>query len=125
METTDTTTDPIVGLKAVQASRIRDGFLQAPLNGHLTSSGVQMDAKREDIDNLTRLRDRLLETGTTSTTTNIRDYDNQFHTVTVAQLSEIVGELVDFGLGLYARKWELEQALATASTEEEVLAVVW
>jgi len=84
-----------------------------------------MDAKREDIDNLSRLRDRLVETGTTSTTTTIRDYDNQFHTVTIAELSEIVGELVDFGLGLFARKWELEQVLAAAETEEEVLAVAW
>ena len=117
--------NPIDGLKAVQASRIRDGFLLAPLNGHTTTSGIKMDAQREDIDNLTRLRDRLLETGTTSTTTTIRDYNNQFHTVTVAQLSEIVGELVDFGLGLYARKWELEQALAAAASERDVLAVVW
>jgi len=118
-------TDPIIGLKAVQTSRLRDGFNQAPLNGHTTTTGIKMDAQREDIDNLTRLRDRLLETGTTSTTTTIRDYDNQFHTVTIAELSEIIGELVDFGLGLYARKWEQEQVLAAATTEEEVLATVW
>ena len=117
--------NPIDGLKAVQSSRIRDGFNLAPLNGCQTASGFKMDAKREDIDNLSRLRDRLVETGTTSTTTTIRDFDNQFHTVTVAELSEIIGELVDFGLGVFARKWELEQVLAAAETEEEVLAVVW
>jgi len=121
----ESNSNPLDGLKAVQASRIRDGFVQAPLNGYLTAGGFKMDAKREDIDNLSRLRDRLVETGTTSTTTTIRDYDNQFHTVTVAELSEIVGELVDFGLGLFARKWELEQTLAAAETEEEVLAIAW
>lgn len=117
--------NPLDGLKAVQTSRIRDGFNQAPLNGHLTTGGIKMDARREDIDNLSRLRDRLLETGTTSTTTTIRDFDNQFHTVTVAQLSTIIGELVDFGLGLYARKWSLEQALAAATTSEQALAITW
>ncbi len=117
--------NPLDGLKAVQTSRIRDGFSQAPLNGHLTTGGIKMDARREDIDNLSRLRDRLLETGTTSTTTTIRDFDNQFHTVTVAQLSAIIGELVDFGLGLYARKWSLEQALAAATTSEQALAITW
>ncbi len=117
------TVDPITGLKAVQTSHIRDGFVMAPLNGCITTGGIKMDAKRDDIDNLTRLRDRLTETGTDSTT--IRDYDNQFHVVTVEELSGIIGELVDFGLGLYARKWELEQTLAAAETEEEVLSVVW
>ena len=121
----ETNSNPLDGLKAVRAVRLKDGFIQAPLNGHQTTSGIKMDAKREDIDNLSRLRDRLLETGTTSTTTTIRDQNNQFHTVTVAELSEIVGELVDFGLGLFARKWELEQTLAAAETEEEVLAVTW
>lgn len=121
----ESNSNPLDGLKAVQTSRIRDGFAQAPLNGHLTAGGFKMDTKREDIDNLSILRDRLVETGTTSTTTTIRDYDNQFHTVTVAELSEIAGELIDFGLGLFARKWELEQALAAAKTEEEVLAVTW
>ena len=127
MDTTDTTTtvDPIAALKAVQASRIRDGFDMAPLNGLMTTSGIQVDAQRDDIDNLTRLRDRLLQTGTTSTTTTIRDYTNQFHTVTIAQLTEIIGELVDFGLGLYSHKWSLEQTLAAATTSDEVQAVVW
>jgi hypothetical protein len=123
-ETMEIQTDPIAGLKAVQAARIREAFNQAPYNGHITSGGFRMDAKREDIDNLSRLKDRLLETGGADATT-IRDFDNQFHTVTATQLSQIVGELVDFGLGLYSRKWELEQALTSATTEEEVLAVQW
>lgn len=117
------TSNPVDGMKAVQSSRLRDSFIQASLNGYMTTSGIKMDAKRDDIDNLTRLRDRLAETGTDSTT--IRDYDNQFHTVTIAELSEIVGELVDFGLGLFARKWELELELAATETEEEILAVRW
>lgn len=123
MEESTITSNPVDGMKAVQASRLRDSFIQAPLNGCMTTSGIKMDVKRDDIDNLTRLRDRLIETGTGSTT--IRDYENVFHVVTVVQLSGIIGELVDFGLGLFARKWELEQMLGAAKTAEEVQAVVW
>ncbi len=121
----ETNINPLDGMKSVHKSRIRDGFLNAPKHGFMTSLNIKMDAQREDIDNLTRLHDRLLKTGTTSTTTVIRDYNNQFHTVTIAELAAIVGELVDFGLSLYTRKWECEVALAAATKEEDVVAVTF
>ena len=124
-QTTMPEVDLLATAKQVQKGRIRASFDRAPDAGCEVSGGFVMDAKREDIDNLSRLRDRLLETGTTSTTTQIRDKANQFHIVTVGELSTIVGELVDFGLGLYERKWQMEQTIDACTTIEEVEAVVW
>lgn len=125
----ETTTMPEVDLlataKQVQKGRIRAAFDRAPDAGCTVSGGFVMDCKREDIDNLSRLRDRMLETATTSGTVQIRDKNNQFHTVTVGELATIVGEMVDFGLGLYERKWQLEQAIDACGTIEDVEAVVW
>lgn len=117
--------DPLATAKTVQKNRIKHLFNRAPEYGCAVSAGYILDSSREDIDNLARLRDRLIETGTTSTTTLIRDKNNQFHQVTVAELSEIIGELIDFGLGLYSKKWQLEELIEAAATVEEVNAINW
>jgi hypothetical protein len=117
--------DLLATAKAVQKGRIRAAFDRAPEVGCQVSLGFVMDSRREDIDNLARLRDRVLETGTTSTTVQIRDKANQFHTLTVAELSTVVGEMVDFGLGLYSHKWQREQDIDACATIEEVEAVTW
>ena len=119
----DTAIDPVATAREVQKGRIRHLFRTAPDAGYVTAAGYPMDCTREDIDNLTRLRNRLLETGGTGTT--IRDRRNEYHDVTVDELSGIIGELVDFGLGLYQRKWELEAAIDAATTVEGVEAVMW
>ena len=117
------TIDPVATAKTVQKNRVGHCFRTAPEGGCVVAAGYRMDSTRVDVDNLARLRDRMLETGAVSVT--IRDQSNQFHDVTVAELSTIVGELIDFGLGLYARKWQLESEIAAAGTVEGVEAVVW
>jgi len=115
--------DLLATAKAVQKGRIRAAFDRAPEVGCQVSLGFVMDSRREDIDNLARLRDRMLETATTSTTVQIRDKANQFHSLTVAQLATIMGEMIDFGLGLYNRKWLAEQTIDSCETVEDVEAV--
>ena len=66
---------------------------------------------------------RVATTGAISTI--IRDKHNQYHEVTITELSGIIGELVDYGLSLYQRKWELEADIAAADTVESVESVVW
>jgi hypothetical protein len=117
--------DLLATAKRVHKGRLAQAFTAAPKAGLEVSAGFVMDSTRDDIDNLTRLRDRLLEVGTTATTVTIRDKSNEFHTVTVAELSEIVGELVDFGLGLYEKKWQREAETDAATTIEEVEAIGW
>lgn len=119
----DTDIDPVVTAREIQKHRIGHLFRTAPDEGYTTAAGYPMDCSREDIDNLTRLRDRLVETSGAGTT--IRDRRNQYHDVTVVELSGIIGELVDYGLGLYQRKWQMEAAIDAATTVEDVEAVAW
>ena len=123
MDTTDTTTDPIAALKSVQASYLRDGFNQAPLTGFVTTFGIKVDCKQSDVSLLTMLYNRLLQTGATST--ELMDYNNVSQTVTVIELGQIISEMTDYGLSVYAHKWAQAAALAAATTAEEVQAVVW
>ena len=119
------TVDLLATAKTVQKNRIGHAFRTAPDAGYEVSAGFVMDSTREDLDNLTRLKERMLETGTTTTKVQIRDKANQFHEVTVAELAEIVGDLTDFGLSLFAKKWQLETAIDAATTVEAVEAITW
>lgn len=109
--------------KQVQKSRIGHSFLRGPNDGYEVSAGYRMDSTRESLDNLTRLRNRMIEKGETETT--IRDFDNQFHGVSEEELTGIIGELTDFGLSLYQHKWELENMIDAAETVEAVELVNW
>jgi hypothetical protein len=117
------TVDPLETAKTVQKNRVGHCFRTAPDGGCVVAAGYRMDSARVDVDNMARLRDRMLETGAVSVT--IRDQANQFHDVTVAELSTIVGELIDFGLGLYTRKWQRELEIDAATTVAAVEEVVW
>lgn len=121
----DIVANPLDTAKAVQKSRIKAEFNKAPLSGCMLKAGYVMDCEREDIDNLSRLLTRLKETGTTTSTAQIRDKTNQFHTVTIADLSVIVGEMIDFGLALYQRKWDREKMIDACTTVQAVEAIAW
>ena len=117
--------DLLATAKAVQKGRIKNSFDRAPQSGCETSGGFVMDSTREDIDNLTRLYNRTMELGDTSTTVTVRDKSNKFHTLTIGDLKTLIDELVDFGLGLFAKKWALEQSIEEAETVEGVEAITW
>jgi hypothetical protein len=104
---------------------IKSIFLGQPKSGYIVSSGFKMDCNRDDIDNLSLLLKRMIDSGDTTTTANIRDFDNQFHQVTIGELSDIINELVDYGLYLFNHKWEKEVEIEAAQTVEEVNDIVW
>ena len=104
---------------------IKSIFLGQPKSGYIVSSGFKMDCNRDDIDNLSLLLKRTIDSGDTTTTANIRDFDNQFHQVTIGELSDIINELVDYGLYLFNHKWEKEVEIEAAQTVEEVNDIVW
>lgn len=110
-------------MKAVQASYLRDGFNQAPLNGLLTTIGIKVDCKQSDVSLLTMLYNRLLQTGAANVA--LMDFNNVSQTITVAQLGQIIGEMIDNGLSIYAHKWAQAAALEAATTADQVAAIVW
>lgn len=59
------------------------------------------------------------------TETQFRVYDNSFITVTLTQLQNLRLEMIQYGLDMYQKKWQLEQQIDAATNEEELAAIVW
>ena len=60
---------------------------------------------------------------TGQTETQFCDYGNVMRTVTLAQLGTLQLEIIVYGQMLYARKWELREAVNAAQTPEAVAAI--
>ena len=116
---------PLETAKAVQKGRIKGAFGKAMQVGCTLKAGYVMDACPEDIASVTRQRDRLKETGTATSTVQLRDKQNQFHTVNLTDLTAITSELFDFSIALRQRKWDREAAIDACTTVGAVEAVVW
>jgi len=104
-------------IKQLKADEIKSLVEYEKQNSVITSSlGFTVNARREDIQNI----DELIVLGVTS----FRGADNVMHTVTATDLQTIRAEIVAEGFSLYNRKWAAEDALANATTETEVMAIV-
>jgi len=103
-------------IKQFKADEIKVEVKNIQENSVITSSiGFTVNARREDIQNI----DELITLGVTS----FRGADNVMHTVTATDLHTIRAEIVAEGISLYNRKWAAEDALASATTEAEVMAI--
>jgi len=110
----ETTLDEIKQLKAYEIKSLVEYEKQ---NSVINSSlGFTVNARREDIQNI----DELITLGVTS----FRGADNVMYTVTAIDLQTIRAEIVAEGMSLYNRKWAAEDALASATTEAEVMAII-
>jgi len=106
----------IAEIKNDKLNEIKNEINYLKQNAVITSSvGFTVNARREDIQNI----DELITLGVTS----FRGADNVMHTVTATDLQTIRAEIVAEGLSLYNRKWAAEDALASATTESEVMAI--
>lgn len=86
-----------------------------------TSLGFEVDANERanrDVAGLVTL----LEAGGEAATA-FCDYGNVMREVTLEQLKTLQLELIAYGRMLYARKWELREAVNAARTPEDVAAV--
>jgi len=103
-------------IKLLKLEDIKNEVRNLQENSVISSSvGFTVNARREDIQNI----DELITLGVTS----FRGADNVMHTVTATDLQTIRAEIVAEGLSLYNRKWAAEDALASATTESEVMAI--
>jgi len=53
----------------------------------------------------------------------IRDYDNNFHAMTIGELGTLLLEMQNYGLWLYQNKWTKEAAVLAAVTIEDIVAI--
>lgn len=111
-------------LKEAKMQEIRQAFDREENIGYVTSSmGFKADATRKskaDIDGLIQAMEAM---GMADVA--LRDYDNQMHTLTLAQMKTLQLEVIQKGLWNYSTKWTLEGAVEAASTKAEIEAIVW
>lgn len=83
---------------------------------------IKMDCDRLSISNMEALLTLMQVGGQASML--IRDYNNGFHNLTVAQIQQIHIELLMNGMGAYQVKWTAEAQIQAASTLAEIDAIL-
>lgn len=87
------------------------------------SLGFSMDARRADIGDMERLRNKLLAADLPGTL--IRGADDMFYNISTEDLQVIIDEQVEHGWSLYKTKWFVEQSIAAATSAEEITTITW
>lgn len=86
-----------------------------------SSTGYTVNANTTAKQNVDGLITAMTSTGTDSV--NFMTFDNTLVQLTLDQLKTIQLELISYGNNLYARKWELRNAIEACTTKEEVDAI--
>ena len=114
---------------SVEATRGRkeeelaNAFTKATATAHLTCSlGFDIDANDAANRNVSGLV-TLMEAEGAPESLQFCDYNNEIHTVTLADLRVMQQEIIANGSALYARKWALRDAINIAATTEELNAI--
>lgn len=120
LHTPEEETERLAREKSVKLAEIKTAFARAETDGFVMSSlGFRADATRRSIEDIDGLID-LVAAGVLTEPVQFRDYDNAYHSLTLAQLSTLRIETKARGPLLYAHKWELEAALDAAQTVDTV-----
>ena len=114
---------------SVEATRDRtqeelaNAFTKATATAHLTCSlGFDIDANDAANRNVSGLV-TLMEAKGAPESLQFCDYNNEIHTVTLADLRVMQQEIIANGSALYARKWAFRDAISAAATAEELNAI--
>ncbi|WAW06074.1 DUF4376 domain-containing protein [Oxalobacter formigenes] len=106
--------------KAARLAKLNTAFASASENAHcLSSAGFEINADEIANRNIEGLVLVLVE----GESTLFRVYDNSFHEVSKEQLETMRKEIVVNSQRLYRIKWQLEAAIETAETVEELEAI--
>ena len=115
---------PFVALWETEKARLEENaFTKATATAHLTCSlGFDIDANDAANRNVSGLV-TLMEAEGAPESLQFCDYNNEIHTVTLADLRVMQQEIIANGSALYARKWALRDAINIAATAEELNAI--
>lgn len=112
----------LAAARADRLVRLGDAFEHVQRFGHFGSSvGFEVDANERANRDVGGLVTMLEATGEKETL--FCDYGNSMRRVTLEQLKRLQLELIAYGRMLYARKWELREAVNAARTPEDVAAI--
>jgi len=127
-----TETELVNEQKQIKLQQVSKTFEDTIANGYFFSQSLQIDidCRRSDIKNDLQNVDNLITFLTSTNTQTIdvyRGYTNpetnetQYaYNVTLEQLQQVKLEMIQYGLQLYNKKWQLEDAITNAQTLEEL-----
>ena len=111
---------PLELVKVEKLAEIKQAFNQEQESGHTMSSlGFEVDATRRSKDDI----ESLIYVG--AFPVHFRDYNNSFHELSKEQAEVLKKEIIAYGLAVYQKKWDLEEAVKNATTIEEVEVIKW
>ena len=121
-DTEPTPEELLADARADKLVRLGDAFEHMQRFGHFGSSlGFEVDANERANRDVGGLVTMLEATGEKETV--FCDYGNNMRRVTLEQFKTLQLELIAYGRMLYARKWELREAVSAAQTPEAVAAI--
>lgn len=109
-----------IKLEEIKLSHENSFFLGAD-----TSFGFKVDCRPSDISNWTSSLTLLQTLGENAPNINIRDFTNETHELTFDQYKQLCIELGNHYLGLYYKKWDLEDKIKNAKTISDVELINW
>ena len=106
-------------LKKQKLQQLSDLATKALEHGKITSSlGFKVDATKKAIEDTEGLIKVLEVTG--RSTVSFCDADNEFHNITLDQVKTINLEIIDYKQKVYAKKWNIRESIASATTKAEL-----
>lgn len=101
--------------KLAELSMIADKFEQNKCDSMfvVSSLGFRANADRRSLQNVSNLIDIGVET-------QFKDYDNQFHLLSVADLETLALEIKKNGANLYTQKFTMQYQISNLSSEQEI-----
>lgn len=116
--------DTLAKARESKLNQLPSWFEAAFQNGYMCPTvGLKMDCNRIDLTNMESLYKYMSMHNMLKT--DIRDYDNNFHEVSILDVQSIVSDLIEYGLWIYKRKWQLEYVIKTATTMAQIQGIEW
>lgn len=110
-------------VKAAKVSLVKQIFEAKRITNDVDlGGGIYMSCGEKDVLNIQMYVDLLVDAGQTQGT--VRGASNEFYTLPIAELQNVLLHMKTAGLGLFQWKWTLEVQIAACTTVEEVNAVV-
>ena len=111
---------PLDKIKEIRYKQIEDLFEEASSSAFITSSlGFRVDANEIANRNVDGLIKVLKSYGREEEL--FRDYDNNFHNVTLNDLEKMQLEIIENGQNLYKQKWKFLNDISLLTNEEDVV----
>lgn len=120
-----TTAELLANAKAAKLVELARAFAGAEQNGVINSgaAGFAIDANERANRDINGLITVLEASGDDNGTVLFCAADNTFHEVTLATLKSMLLEIIQYGQALYAKKWEIREAIEKAKTVKAVDAI--